>query len=1134
MRSRFATLTLLILLLGRATPATAEVDYARDVKPILTSRCAACHGALKQKSDLRLDAAQLLAKGGKHGAVVVPGKSAESRLIHAVTGTNGATQMPEDGTPLKAEEIEVLRKWIDEGAKAPAEEAIPAGPEAHWAFKPPARPAVPGVKNAAWVRNPIDAFVAEQHEQRGLTPRPEAERHVLLRRVYLDLTGLPPTREELKAFLADASPDAYEKVVDQLLASPRYGERWGRHWMDVWRYSDWAGFGTEVRDSQPHVWRWRDWVIESLNADAPYDRMVREMLAGDEIAPADPQTLRATGYLVRNWYKFNRNVWLENTVEHTGKAFLGVTVNCAKCHDHMYDPIAQKDFYRFRAFFEPYDVRADRVPGVADVMADGVARVYDKDEKAQTFLFVRGNDKEPKTDEPLEPGVPAALGGRLEVKPVGLPATAYYPGLLPHVRQETLAAAAAAVTAAEQELAQADAAVLQAQDAYAALVAKPARVAAAPAAGAATSDAAAGPFVADAFDAARADVWQIGPGQWAYADGKLVQSETGGTFRHVRTAAQHPQDLSASVSFTITGGQQWCSVGLSFDVTDGGDEQCVYLTAHAGGPALSVFRVRGGAPVYDGGTVPLPVKLNEPYVLRVDARDSLINVYVNGKLAHAQRLKAARQPGRFALWAYDASAAFDEARVAALPADAKLLEQVEGGTPSLAPAVPGGEVAAATNALRTAQETAAVAKLKLAAAGAEKVAAEAKLAADAARYESPPSSDAERLALLAGHAERFAVASKAEMTVQSAQKELTAAQLALNPADAKTAQAVTDAAAKLDAARKALDAARAAVNVPSPTYAPLTPVYPAASTGRRTALANWITSRDNPLAARVAVNHIWMRHFGAPLVPTVFDFGLNGKPPTHPALLDWLAVELMDAGWGMKAVHRLMVTSAAYRMRSDVPPPGAAADDANRAADPDNVYLWRANARRMEAEVVRDSVLHVASQLDLTAGGPDLDYAQGLTSARRSLYFRHAHEKQMTFLALFDAASPNECYRRDESVMPQQALALANSPLALAQSRKLAATLTQQSGPAADAATHAAFVTAAFEQVLCRAPTDEERKTCEQFLAEQAARLADPLKLTPFASGDASGVPPSADPHQRARENLVHVLLNHNDFVTIR
>jgi hypothetical protein len=327
---------------------------------------------------------------------------------------------------------------------------------------------------------------------------------------------------------------------------------------------------------------------------------------------------------------------------------------------------------------------------------------------------------------------------------------------------------------------------------------------------------------------------------------------------------------------------------------------------------------------------------------------------------------------------------------------------------------------------------------------------------------------------------------------------------------------------KLAELRKKLAEAKEKAKQPVTDYTTLTPVYPKTSTGRRLALAKWITDRQNPLAARVAINHLWMRHFGDGLVPTVFDFGLNGKPPTNPALLDWLAVELMDSHWRMKSIHRLIVTSATYRMQSG----DAGPSDANRSIDPDNRYLWRAPVRRMEAEAVRDALFYVAGKLDLTTGGPELDHDKGLTVPRRSVYFRHAHEKQMTFLRLFDAASPTECYRRQPSVMPQQALALANSSLSWAEARTLAGELAKSSGDS--------FVTAAFEQVLCRPPTDEERGTCETFLKDQATRLSEPAKLSAFAAGDNASVPPSPDPRQRARESLIHVLLNHNDFVTIR
>ncbi len=314
------------------------------------------------------------------------------------------------------------------------------------------RPAVPVVKNDAWVRNPIDAFLAAGHEARGLTPRPEAPKHVLLRRVYLDLIGLPPTREELHAFLNDTSSEAYDRVVDRLLADPRYGERWGRHWMDVWRYSDWAGWGQQVRDSQPHIWRWRDWIVESLNRDLPYDQMIVQMLAADELMPEDRDALRATGFLARNFKLLSREQWLQDTVDHTALAFLGLTVKCARCHDHLSDPISQREYYQLRAIFEPHHVRIDHVPGQLDTAKDGLPRVFDKDLAAGTYFYPRGDERAAVKDDPLSPGVPASLGGKLPIEEVKLPPTAHSPEKTEFVVELLLAASRKAIVESQSKL----------------------------------------------------------------------------------------------------------------------------------------------------------------------------------------------------------------------------------------------------------------------------------------------------------------------------------------------------------------------------------------------------------------------------------------------------------------------------------------------------------------------------------------------------------------------------------------------------------------------------------------------------------------------------------------------------------
>lgn len=806
-------------------------------------------------------------------------------LIELLTG-----HAPGDGQDKpSAVEVAEVRKTLTEFVRF--RNAYPWRP-----FEAVKRPQVPAVARAAWVHNPVDAFIAAEHAERGLTPRPEAAKPVLLRRVTLDLTGLPPTPAELHAFLADSSSDAYEKVVDRLLESPRHGERWGRHWMDVWRYSDWAGWsgGNQIRDSQPHVWRWRDWIVESLNADKGYDRMIVEMLAADELTPEDTGALRATGYLVRNFKSLSREKWMQDTVDHTFQAFLGVTIGCARCHDHMYDPIPQKEYYQIRAIFDPHHVRTDRVPGEYDTKKDGLVRAYDANPQVTTVLYVRGDERMPDK-APLPPGVPEALGGRFpKIEPIALPPSAVTPDRRAFVIDEELHRSAALVPKSRATLATAR------------------------------------------------------------------------------------RDLSRALA------------------------QCL---------------VPGALPAVC-------------------------------RLAAAEKLR-----GDLALAELDVLLA--ESQHAALVAAVRAERLEDAG---------------------------------------RKESSEWKQAATAA------ASAHRQAALLA--ARRGLLVARQAVAVAAGAKRL-------------------EAAKKVSEAEKALIQTEVAAQMPATTtYTKRTvPIYPAMSTGRRLAFARWVADRDNPLTARVAMNHIWLRHFGRAIVPSVFDFGRNGRPPSHPALLDWLAAEFMESGWRMKAMHRLLVTSATYRMASTP-------DDANLSKDGDNRFLWRMPSRRLEAEAVRDCVFFVAGQLDATMGGSDIDQNLGLTLPRRSLYFRHAQEKQMEFLKIFDCASVTECYQRKESVLPQQALALANSELALRHARLLAREL------AAGHAGSAAFTVAAFERVLSRPPTPQELAECTAFLAQQALHHGAAKGTAP--SGPTAGAVPVADPSQRARENLVHVLFNHNDFVTVR
>ncbi len=935
---------------SRQRRAAGKKLFAEHVKPLFESTCLKCHSTETKASGFDLSNRASMLDGGENGVAVEPGDASASRLYKAIAHEI-EPHMPFRSPRLEQETIDRVAEWINAGAPVAGAMKATSGAigTSHWAFQKPKRPALPQVESREWVGNAIDAFVAAEREKQGLEPVPAAEKRVLLRRVYLDLTGLPPTQEEMDAFLADSSNNAYEKIVDKLLDGSRYGERWGRHWMDIWRYSDWYGWRkqNQVRYSHRHVWRWRDWIIESVDKDKGYDRMVLEMFAGDELAPDDPDTVRATGYLARSWYMFNRNVWLQETVEYAGTSFLGLTVKCARCHDHKYDPILQTDYYRLRAFFEPHEIRMDRVAGEPDIEKNGLSRAYDADAGAQTYRFIRGNEMSPDEDHPLSPGVPRLFGDPgLNIRPIELPLEVSYPASRSFVHADLIKQAQDDIEKAETEVVEAKKELMEAK-----------------------------------------------------------------------------RRLTAS------------------------------------GPAEPVL-------VADGNRA-------------VDEKEQ---------------------------------------------AEETVLTEEE-----------------ALIALRQAENRAALADKRLLAVRAHLPALEARIVADKAKHGLTPDADAEVLGEAALKEERKARILKAEADVLEAKQELTEALLNPNP---KPKEGEEEAAKKEDGkkkdenkfadekrvaeAKKKLQAAVESLNGPTETYTAVGESYPQTSTGRRLALARWIANKDNPLTARVAVNHMWLRHFGEGIVPTMFNFGSSGQPPSHPELLDWLAVEFMESGWSMKHMHQLMVTSNTYRMRSVAP-----RDHPGRSKDQDNIYLWRMNPRRMESEAVRDSLLYLAGQLDPAMGGPEIDATEGEELLRRSVYFQHTPDTQVTFLKLWDSPSPNECFRRNESITPHQALSLSNSKLSLSMSRTLAGVLTDRVGEAKRAAGR--FVDEVFDAILGRAPSSEERKESRKFLVAQTGLYSDGADLKSFDTGAKNEkVPPSPDPRLRARESFVHVLFNHNEFVTIR
>ncbi len=1177
---KFATL---LALVGLVLPASAEdkVDYLRDVKPVLVARCYSCHGALKQEAKLRLDTAEFIKQGGKHGPAIVPGKPETSLLLKKVSASSLDERMPPEGEPLHAPQIAALREWITAGAPAPKDEKPESDPREHWAFKAPVKVAVPvpgreviskeviskdtkaphakTVPSTPLITNhsptnysPLDAFLVAQRRAQNLTAQPPAEKSIWLRRVTLDLTGLPPTTEELRAFEADATPRAHEKVVDRLLASPHYGERWGRHFMDIWRYSDWWGLGAQLRYSQKHIWHWRDWIVESLNADKGYDRMIVEQLAGDELAPTDTATLRATGFLARNYYLFNRTTWMDDVVEHTSKAFLGLTMNCVKCHDHKYDPLTHTDYYAMRAIFEPYHARLDELPGETDLEKNGLPRAYDLHLDRPTYLHLKGDEKKPDTNQVIRAAIPVSLAFKpLDIKPVQLPAPAHNPALQPwvltnHLRaaEEQIILARQAVEAAKKKLAEVEKAPRSAGVPPAA--ATNAVIASSPPV--APSAANGKPLFTDTFATANPQLWELTGGKWIYADGVLRQSLVASQRSAARSQSDHPADFQATVKFRPTGGSLYKSVGFTFDTTDA-RESLVYLSAHAPGPKLQIAYGKANQYTYPpSGTQPRAVKLGETYELTVRVRGSLINVALNGEHALAFQLPE-RTPGKFQLITYDATADFLAFELSALPAE---LQLVKSGAPAPAPAAKAPAVPAIIASPDQAHAALKAAALTLAAAELRPAMIRSAWEADTARNQSPAPVGLTNLLTTAARADAKFKLAQAEADIAKAELEMIA------PGTEPKKKKEPDAEKKLKTAQEALAKAQKAVAAPGTSYtslrASLKPFegpdeseahrqlpYPVTSTGRRLAFANWLADRQNPLTARVLVNHLWTRHFGQPLVANVTDFGRRAVKPVHADLLDWLAVDFMENGWSLKRLHRQMVLSETYRMSSSSRDEGLKSSRVEKdrarpssassalqpfnsstppplhpsiSTDPENKFYWRMNSQRMDANVLRDSLLHLAGTLDPKLGGPTVDPKRE-DSLRRSFYFTQSPEDLNKFLEMFDNANTKECYRRDESILPQQALALANSKLVSAAAAKVAERLVKDTESAADDA----FIRTLFTTLLASAPTPGEQQLCAESLAQFLAAAKERK---------------SPQPEAKARAALVHALLNHNDFITIR
>jgi hypothetical protein len=1001
-------------------PATREIDYARDVAPLLERSCLRCHGATKHKAGLSLHTRAKAVTGGDSGPAVVPGKSDESLLIEAAARIDESSAMPPEGSgdPLSAEEVGVLRAWIDQGAKW-ADNADSAESDApkHWAFVAPQSPAVPAVAHAAAVRNPIDAFVLARLEKEGVEPSPEADRRALIRRLALDLVGLPPTPEEVDAFLADDRTDAYERLVDRLLDSPRHGELWARHWLDRARYADTNGY---EKDRERSIWPYRDWVVRAINADMPFDRFTVEQLAGDLLPNPSPDQLTATGFHRNTMINEEGGIEVEefryaavvDRVATTGASWLGLTIQCAQCHTHKYDPITQREYYQIFAFLDNADEPEIELPD-PEVAARREA------------IEARALAMEAALPSRYPAEGPESLGARMEawekaIHPVRWTVT-------PPVKVVSRKNATMTVRP--------DGSVLVSGD-------KP------------NNDV----YEVDLETDLKATAIRLevlpdpslpegGPGRAPlFSVGDFLLTEVEATARPAGSV-EPPRPLKfarATEDFAPKGRSAALAV-------DGVPDTGWSIAGGVGKPHAAVFEL---AEDLGGGPTEIRLTLRQEFI-------------------HQTTI------GRFRLSVADAR----PAAASGAPAEIEEILLVEPSDRS-----PEQVRALTSHYLAIAPEL-----------------AEARKPIDELRASKP------RFATTMVMRERDA--EHARTTRIHKRGEF------LQPGEP-------------------VEPGVPAILHPLPSDAP----------ANRLTFARWLVAPENPLVGRVVMNQLWQAHFGRGLVTTPDDFGMQGEKPTHPELLDWLATEFPRRGWSMKAMHRLIVTSATYRQDSR-------ATAEQTARDPENELLARGPRFRVGAETIRDVALTAAGLLDDRLGGPSvkppqpdgattLAYGQeawtpsvGADRYRRGLYTFIKRTAPFAAFATMDAPSPEvTCTRRERSNTPLQALTMLNDVIFVEAARALGRRIVRE------AATPEERVDRGFLLVLGRPPRDDERARVLAYRDAQLARFRDGgLDAAKLAGADADAPPPSPllappegvdAPELASWTAVARVLLNLDEAVT--
>jgi mono/diheme cytochrome c family protein len=1010
------------------TPA-AKINFRRDIEPIFAQSCYGCHNAKKAAGQLRLDVKRLAMKGGISGASITPGQAAHSLLVKRILGEGDEARMPMGSDPLKPEQIELIKKWIDQGAIWPDEDKQAGSDKGdelpkHWAYVKPVQTQLPAVKKQGWARNAIDTFVLARLEKEGLTPAPEAEREILLRRVYLDLIGLPPSVKEVDEFLSDKSPQAYEKVVDRLLASPHYGERWARPWLDLARYADSNGY---EKDSLRVMWKYRDWVINALNQDMPFDQFTIEQLAGDLLPNSTIDQLIATG--------FHRNTLLNqeggtdpeeqryevlvDRVNTTATVWLGSTLACAQCHNHKYDPFSQKDYYRMYAFFDNAEYQVKGVQHFERYVFEPQLELPTPEQATKRKQI---SDEIAKLETTLKTQTPALDAAQTQWEREMLTEPSKWTTLDPTAFTSTggttlkkLADKSLLATGAAPEF---DEYIIKAQ-------------------------AAPGRITAVRVEAmTHESLPRGGPGRDLYGHFILSTIEAAANGKPLNFVDGNWDDgltkFDAKTFFNreMTA-QQVADRPRGWLINAMNDETRLNRQA--------VF------------TFDKPLLVSRPTTLSIKLR------FLAGGLAQGM--------GRLRLSVTGAS---EPLRIVSAPAALKL-------------------VMAKPADARTEKER-------------KDLAAQFRATTPLLKQER------DRLKQLQDELKNLGI--------------ITALIVREKPGVERPANWVRERGNFMSKGEQVYADTPAALH-PLPTNAPV----------NRLGLAKWLVDPNNPLTARVAVNRAWEQFFGRGIVETSEDFGLQSLPPSHPELLDWLAVEFVKQGWSMKKLHRLIVTSAVYRQDAQVSPQLQERDQYNR-------LLARGPRFRVEAEMIRDLALAASGLLSRKIGGPSVMPPQpdgiwrnpysaekwlpskGEDRYRRGLYTFLRRTSPYPAMMTFDATSREFCtVRRIRTNTPLQSLTLLNDDAMLEMARALAKRMMLE--VEGDARARAEY---GFRLCMTRRPQAAELSRLVALFNQQIANYrADGQATAQLLKGEARELPA---PELAAWTIVANVLLNLDETLT--